>query len=94
MKHYLLTCVIALLAFHVSTSPATEPTKPILCQGHYHSEADAVKQLARMSATFDNLPQWQTRAANIRKQILALLPGHNITPLRPEPVASETGETV
>ena len=85
MKHYLLTCVIALLAFHVSTSPATEPTKPILCQGHYHSEADAVKQLARMSATYDNLPQWQTRAANIRKQILAgakLDPMPERTPLK------------
>jgi len=40
---------------------------------------------------FDGTP---ISARNIRKQILALLPGHNITPLRPEPVASETGETV
>jgi hypothetical protein len=78
MKYCLLTCVTAFLGFHITNSPATEPTKPILCQGHYHSEADAVKQLARMSATYDNLLQWQTRAANIRKQILG---GAKLDPL-------------
>ena len=78
MKHCLLTCVTAFLAFHITSSPATEPAKPILCQGHYHSEAEAIKQLARMSATYDNLPQWQTRAASIRKQILV---GAKLDPL-------------
>ena len=78
MKYYLPTCIIAILAVYGSTTPATEPTKPILCQGHYHSEADAVKQLARMSATYGNLAEWQTRAASIRKQILV---GAKLDPL-------------
>ena len=78
MKYCLLTCVTALLALHASISPAAEPTKPILCQGHYHSEADAVKQLARMAATYGNLSQWQARAASIRKQILV---GAKLDPL-------------
>lgn len=78
MKYCILTCVTAFLAFHISSSPATEPAKPTLCQGHYHSEADAIKQLARMRATYGNLPQWQTRAARIRKQILV---GAKLDPL-------------
>jgi hypothetical protein len=78
MKYCLLTCVTALLAFHASITPAAEPAKPILCQGHYHSEADAVKQLARMAATYGNLSQWQTRAASLRKQILV---GAKLDPL-------------
>lgn len=78
MKYYLPTCIIAILAVYGSTTPATEPTKPILCQGHYHSEADAVKQLARMSATYGTLAEWQTRAASIRKQILV---GAKLDPL-------------
>ncbi|MEO2023470.1 MAG: acetylxylan esterase [Pirellulaceae bacterium] len=78
MKNCLLTCVTALLALHASISPAAEPTKPILCQGHYHSEADAVKQLVRMAATYGNLSQWQTRAASIRQQILV---GAKLDPL-------------
>jgi len=40
---------------------------------------------------FDGTP---ISARNIRKQILQLLPGHNITPLRPDPVASGEGERV
>ena len=48
----------------------TSTPEPILCRGHYHSEEEAVKQLARMAATYSNLDGWQARAENIRKQIL------------------------
>ena len=52
--------------------------KPTLCQGNYHSEEDAVKQLARLASTYSNLAEWQTRAARIRKQILV---GAGLDPL-------------
>ena len=38
---------------------------------------------------FDGTP---ISARNIRKQIMGLMPGYNITPLRPERVASGAGE--
>lgn len=64
-----------------------KPTsKPILCRGHYHSEAQAVAQLRRMAATYANLKQWKARAAKIRKQILVgakLDPLPKRTPLNP-----------
>ena len=39
--------------------PPKPPSEPILCRGHYHSEADAIKQLARMAATYSNLDEWK-----------------------------------
>ena len=56
----------------------TKADKPILCRGNYHSEADAVKQLERMAATYSNRQQWKARAAKIRKQILT---GARLDPL-------------
>ncbi len=64
---------------------AAEP-EPILCQGEYQSEDEAVKQLARMAATYSNRDEWQSRAARIRKQILVgakLDPLPERTPLNP-----------
>ena len=56
-----------------------QPTaEPILCRGNYHSEEDAIQQLARMAATYSNLQQWKARAAVVRKQILV---GANLDPL-------------
>ena len=59
-------------------------TEPTLCRGNYHSEADAVAQLARMASTYSSLEQWQDRATAIRKQILTgakLMPLPTRTPL-------------
>jgi hypothetical protein len=59
---------------------------PILCQGEYQSEEEAVTQLARMAATYSNREEWQARAAKIRKQILVgakLDPLPERTPLNP-----------
>ncbi|MCH8923313.1 MAG: acetylxylan esterase [Planctomycetes bacterium] len=80
MKARFVLIVAALLAASTSIVSAADKAKakPILCRGHYHSEADAVKQLARMAATYKNLDQWKARAENIRKQILT---GANLYPL-------------
>ena len=45
---------------------ATAAEKPILCRGNYHSEADAIKQLARIAATHNNLTQWNLRSDALR----------------------------
>jgi hypothetical protein len=71
MKRTLLS--LTLIAF--ATSAAEKPT---LCVGNYHSEADAVKQLARLAATHSNLTEWKTRAAAVRRQILT---GAKLNPL-------------
>ena len=65
---------------------APKKQAPILCRGHYHSEAEAIKQLQRMAATYANLEEWKDRAARIRKQILVgadLYPLPKRTPLKP-----------
>jgi hypothetical protein len=64
---------LTLIAF--ATSAAEKPT---LCVGNYHSEADAVKQLARLATTHSNLAEWKTRAAAVRHQILT---GAKLNPL-------------
>lgn len=64
-------------------SVAAEPT---LCQGNYHSEAEAIAQLKRMAATYSDLEQWKERADKIRHQILTgakLDPLPDRTPLHP-----------
>ncbi|MBC8324191.1 MAG: acetylxylan esterase [Verrucomicrobia subdivision 3 bacterium] len=71
MQHLFLA--LTLIAF--ATRAAEKPT---LCVGHYHSEADAVKQLARLAATHSDLAEWKTRAAAVRQQILT---GAKLNPL-------------
>jgi hypothetical protein len=59
---------------------------PILCVGHWQSEAEAVLQLKRMAANYSNLKEWKARAAKIRTQILTgakLNPLPKRTPLNP-----------
>ena len=57
---------------------AQSAEKITLCRGHYHSEADAVAQLKRLSATHSNLAQWKVRASAVRQQILT---GAKLSPL-------------
>lgn len=67
-------------------SPGTEEEEPILCRGHYHTEAEAVAQLARMASTYTTLEDWEERAARVKRQILrgaGLDPLPPRTPLRP-----------
>lgn len=73
------------------TAPPTDAgekdgDKVTLCRGHWQSEADAVRQLERMAATYSNLAEWKDRARRVRKQILAgakLDPLPARTPLNP-----------
>ena len=74
MKRFLP--LLMLIAFASLSSPAAE--KPTLCRGNYHSEADAIKQLARIAATHKNLAQWKLRANIVRQQILT---GSGLNPL-------------
>lgn len=70
--------------FAAEETPSTE--KPILCQGNYQTEAEAVAQLARMASTYSDLDFWKARAAAIRAQILTgakLFPLPERTPLNP-----------
>ena len=79
MKRFFLSLILVSFA-----APAAE--KVMLCRGHWHSEADAVKQLARMAATYNNLDEWKARAATVRRQILTgskLSPLPQRTPLKP-----------
>ena len=73
MKRLFLS--LTLVAFVAPTQSAEKIT---LCRGHYHSEADAVAQLKRLSATPSNLAQWKVRAAAVRMQILT---GAKLSPL-------------
>lgn len=43
---------------------------PTLCVGYFQSEEEAKEQLARFSATYQNLKEWKVRAKNIREGIL------------------------
>jgi hypothetical protein len=76
-----LTCQLA-----AKEEAPAESEEPILCQGEYQTEEQAVEQLARMAATYSNRDEWQARAAKIRKQILVgakLDPLPKRTPLNP-----------
>ena len=46
---------ISITLFAFASFPLIAAKKPTLCVGNYHSEADAVKQLARLAATHSNL---------------------------------------
>ena len=52
--------------------------KPQLCQGNYHSEEDAKKQLAKFEHSYSNLAEWKARAAQVREGILR---GAELSPL-------------
>lgn len=74
-----LTCIsVNQLNAEDQGKKTTSKSEPTLCQGHYHSEAEAVAQLKRLSASFSNLKEWQTRAARVKEQILQ---GANLSPL-------------
>ena len=88
MHRYPLGAVLVLVsvANAAADEKATQKTAPILCRGHYHSEQEAIQQLARMAATYSNRGAWEQRAAKVRKQILVgakLHPLPQRTPLNP-----------
>jgi len=78
MTRCCLTSFVAVLCALPLVAEDKPKEAPILCRGNYHSEADAIQQLARMAATYSNLAEWKTRAEKVRKQILV---GANLYPL-------------
>lgn len=89
VKSYkLIVIAVSILAFACfdRLTQCSEDRRPQLCQGHYHSEEDAKKQLARFAQSYSNLAEWKTRAKRIRKGILRgaeLLPMPEKCPLNP-----------
>jgi len=86
MQLHRLTGIIVLVCSATLLADDKNAAAPILCQGYYHSEKDAIEQLARMAATYSNLEEWKDRAGKIRKQILVgidLDPLPKRTPLNP-----------
>jgi dienelactone hydrolase len=67
-----LIAAILVLSLVVRTGFAKtcQSENPHLCQGYYHSEQDAKKQLDEFAKTFSNLTQWKARAQRIREGIL------------------------
>jgi len=60
--------------------------EPVLCQGYYQTEEEAVAQLKRFKESYADLDGWLERAMNIREGILRgaeLLPSPEKTPLNP-----------
>lgn len=78
--------IFSLAVLFVAASGVSCADEPVLCQGSYHTEAEAVDQLERIAATFSNLEELKARAAEVRKQILVgvkLDPLPQRTPLNP-----------
>lgn len=86
MKFSCLLLVLFVISPGAVRGAEPSASKPILCQGHYQTEAEAVRQLDRLASTYSNLKEWKERAAKIRKQILVgakLDPLPERTPLNP-----------
>lgn len=88
MKHKLWFSGIAFSVVSASVVCGDErpAAAPILCQGEYQTEQQAVEQLARLVAAYSTRDEWQKRAAKIRRQILVgakLDPLPRRTPLKP-----------
>lgn len=82
--------IVAVLLLHglfsAELAIGAEEKKPVLCQGNYQTEEQAKEQLARFAASYSNLDEWKSRAANIREGILRgaeLLPMPKKCPLNP-----------
>jgi len=83
---FVITTLVFAVGFSGSPADAAEAEKPILCQGNYHSEEAAKKQLAKFKQSYSNLAEWKARAGRIREGILRgaeLLPLPEKTPLNP-----------
>jgi hypothetical protein len=89
----LRTCKVIVIVVLILTcgrfdnvAQCADERKPQLCQGHYHSEEDAKKQLARFAQSYSNFAEWKERARRIRAGILRgaeLLPMPKKCPLNP-----------
>jgi len=81
-----LVVLVLTIGFPGWLAMAAEEKKPTLCQGNYQTEEQAKEQLAKFAASYSNLDEWKSRAANIREGILRgaeLLPLPKKCPLNP-----------
>ena len=70
-KSIIAGCFIVVALFSDQTvKAASSDSNRFLCQGHYHSEADAILQLERLLETHDSLKEWELRRERIKEQIL------------------------
>ena len=65
----LLSCLLLLALQAPFALRAQSPDSVILCQGHYHSEAEGLAQLRRFAKNYHDTTTWEARAANIRAGI-------------------------
>jgi len=87
MRFLLPAILLCACPYLIANDRSDDDTReePVLCQGNYQTEAEAVLQLKRMASTYSNLEEWQDRASRIRQQILTgarLNPLPERTPLR------------
>ena len=75
-KHLLIAMLLSAVSISVTSAQSTDDVT--LCVGDYQTEAEAVEQLKRFSATWTNRQEWEARAAKIRQQILS---GAGLEPL-------------
>jgi hypothetical protein len=75
-----LSCLpfLLLLTDLPATIRAQQDEEPVLCQGHYQTEDEAIQQLARFAKTYSTRAEWQKRAQGIREGILR---GAGLSPL-------------
>ena len=82
MNRFMLSALLFVTLFAmpsvVLSQDADQVSESMLCRGNYHTEAEAVEQLARLAATYSDLAGWESRAAKLREQILV---GAKLSPL-------------
>jgi dienelactone hydrolase len=69
---------MTVLVFCGTTVLAAAEKGPQLCQGNYHSEEAAKKQLAKFAGSYSSLSEWKARAEHVRECILR---GAELSPL-------------
>jgi dienelactone hydrolase len=85
-KSVIVRLLVLGIVFSGKPAECSEDKKVELCQGHYHSEEAAKKQLAKFAASYSNLAEWKTRAKLVREGIMRgaeLLPMPEKGPLKP-----------
>ena len=69
-KMAVLGVSMIVLGFCGTTTLTAAEKEPQLCQGNFHSEEAAKKQLAKFAASYSKAAEWKARAEHIRECIL------------------------
>lgn len=71
--NFIAIALIAVFLFSCNNKKKKEQqkeTKIELCQGKYYTEAEAVKKLDEYASLYNNAAEWESRAQNIKEQII------------------------